>query len=1178
MDTDASNAAVLVASEAHTITLALEGLLGVVFTIATLTDEALDAGELESPRCEVDRLACGVLRAIEPLNSFLASLCKFTINNPNEGEKRRRNDYRHESVDVPGLREDGAQATGSSRCPEFGFVFDLCVGRWGCAVEHAVVAMLQVIQGISRVAVLQPLVNKTAGKLPTWKAHLMNKAGRLAFVKSVLSAIPIHQLLVLALQKKIYINGILLSPGSKKPETSMDQRDSIILTPKNVQALRTLFNVAHRLHNVLGPSWVLEVSASVSRLSRDTSGQYSDFHILSSLNSQLFESSALMNVAAVKSLLSALHQLSSQHISGNSQLSGQQIGSIAFSVERMTSILINNLHRGCVNTRLAGVESIWDQIAAHHLELANCSNPQLRNMALDSLDHSICSVVGSEKFQGISSAPHPSKEYQLVEESETRSFEYAVLSPLVILYSSNKNIDVQMGALKILLHVLEFLTSIFSRAVADASEKDVISLGFQSVRVIMNEGLATIPVQCLDECILVTGAYGAQKTDINISLTAAGLLWTATDFIVKGLSGRSVQKANHLNEEVQLGVSMEEGDIPTSEEGVKRNPLQQLVDYNKLFFSVFSVLQKLGADDRPEVRNSAVRTLFQTLCTHGQKLSLSMWEDCLWIYVFPMLEHVSHLASTSSKDEWHGKELGTRAGKAVHMLIHHSRNTAQKQWDETIVLLLGGIARLLRSFFPLLQQLSKFSSGWAILLAFLKNSILNGSKEGNLESSFVQSVLDIYELVLQTSPNYKSDSADKVKQEVLRGLGDLYVQAQSLFNDDMYLRLMAVMHLMIKSSMNSSDYDSELGSIPAVQRGILEIIPMLRPTTMLSSMWSPLLLELLCYLNGEESPLHRNSKEIREQNSDALANGTKRASVERGHINGSGTKGDTVVGCGWGILFIEKLVPIMVNLFLEAPPNERCSASPQVIQGVGRCMNTRRDNPRGTLWRVSAECFNHVVTDEVRQENAECGSDMNSYRLSRARFWKEVADVYETFLVGSCGRVLSSDVPSADSATADESLEMTVLAVFGDSVLKLQKEAPVEVVQMSVLFQVRHFFSISFACLYQLPNCISKTSSHPAVSETSKVSISILTKRCEVILGQFLADENDLGDRPLPSVRIEETVCVLQELARLILDIETANALNIPLYLKDALRENQSHGRAHLLSLLPTFSELVVSR
>jgi len=44
------------------------------------------------------------------------------------------------------------------------------------------------------------------------------------------------------------------------------------------------------------------------------------------------------------------------------------------------------------------------------LQLANCSNPQLRSMALDSLDQSICSVVGSEKFQGISSAPHQFQE------------------------------------------------------------------------------------------------------------------------------------------------------------------------------------------------------------------------------------------------------------------------------------------------------------------------------------------------------------------------------------------------------------------------------------------------------------------------------------------------------------------------------------------------------------------------------------------------------------------------------------------------------------------------------------------------------------------------------------------------------------------------------------------------
>ena len=44
-----------------------------------------------------------------------------------------------------------------------------------------------------------------------------------------------------------------------------------------------------------------------------------------------------------------------------------------------------------------------------------------------------------------------------------------------------------------------------------------------------------------------------------------------------------------------------------------------------------------------QVRNSAVRTLFQTLGTHGQKLSKSMWEDCLWNYVFPTLDRASHM-------------------------------------------------------------------------------------------------------------------------------------------------------------------------------------------------------------------------------------------------------------------------------------------------------------------------------------------------------------------------------------------------------------------------------------------------------------------------------------------------------------------------------------------------------
>ena len=41
-------------------------------------------------------------------------------------------------------------------------------------------------------AALQPLVDKVANKLPSWKANLMNHAGRTVLIKSTLSAIPTH--------------------------------------------------------------------------------------------------------------------------------------------------------------------------------------------------------------------------------------------------------------------------------------------------------------------------------------------------------------------------------------------------------------------------------------------------------------------------------------------------------------------------------------------------------------------------------------------------------------------------------------------------------------------------------------------------------------------------------------------------------------------------------------------------------------------------------------------------------------------------------------------------------------------------------------------------------------------------------------------------------------------------
>ena len=43
------------------------------------------------------------------------------------------------------------------------------------------------------------------------------------------------------------------------------------------------------------------------------------------------------------------------------------------------------------------------------------------------------------------------------------------------------------------------------------------------------------------------------------------------------------------------------------------------------------------------------------------------------------------------------------------MLMHHSRNSVQKQWEETLVLALSGMGRILRAHLPVLVTIADFS-------------------------------------------------------------------------------------------------------------------------------------------------------------------------------------------------------------------------------------------------------------------------------------------------------------------------------------------------------------------------------------------------------------------------------------------------------------------------------------
>jgi len=83
--------------------------------------------------------------------------------------------------------------------------------------------------------------------------------------------------------------------------------------------------------------------------------------------------------------------------------------------------------------------------------------------------------------------------------------------------------------------------------------------------------------------------------------------------------------------------------------------------------------------------------------------------------LFPLLDKVKKCSSQASdrRDESNMSGRSTSSGgtsiASGNILMHHSRDTAEKQWAETRFLTLAGVARVFSSKRHVLQQLSKMS-------------------------------------------------------------------------------------------------------------------------------------------------------------------------------------------------------------------------------------------------------------------------------------------------------------------------------------------------------------------------------------------------------------------------------------------------------------------------------------
>jgi len=128
---------------------------------------------------------------------------------------------------------------------------------------------------------------------------------------------------------------------------------------------------------------------------------------------------------------------------------------------------------------------------------------------------------------------------------------------------------------------------------------------------------------------------------------------------------------------------------------------------------VLEALSRLARDERPETRNSALKALVAVQTTQVSLLPPDLAHQALWEQLMPATR--SALDAAKAADAAPPMD-GVPLPGTARLIVHHSRNTVSKAWDETLALCLSGLARVLRPQLASAARAPGFEARFSVLL------------------------------------------------------------------------------------------------------------------------------------------------------------------------------------------------------------------------------------------------------------------------------------------------------------------------------------------------------------------------------------------------------------------------------------------------------------------------------
>ncbi|KAH6701147.1 hypothetical protein VD0002_g2645 [Verticillium dahliae] len=212
----------------------------------------------------------------------------------------------------------------------------------------------------------------------------------------------------------------------------------------------------------------------------------------------------------------------------------------------------------------------------------------------------------------------------------------------------------------------------------------LVRSSFSSLQLICSDFLTSLPNDCFLILVDTLYKFSSQYDDLNIALTTVTFFWVLSDH----LSGK--------NKPMSITTSLMDGAEVSDLAALAGNPKHKSSNA-ALWMLLLLRLTTVTADDRLELRNSAIQTLLRIFDAYGDNLNPEAWFTCVKFVIFRLL--------SSIEDE-------LRSPKASE-----GDEDDRKEWHGTSVLVLNGISQLLASYLNVLSKHPSFNNLWQELLA-----------------------------------------------------------------------------------------------------------------------------------------------------------------------------------------------------------------------------------------------------------------------------------------------------------------------------------------------------------------------------------------------------------------------------------------------------------------------------